>query len=46
MVMQIQREGVPTYQLLDERGQPIGSVILPRDSRVIGPGQRTVLLQR
>ena len=46
MVMLKSRTPVTTYEVLNDRGESIGRVILPLDPRVVGVGQPTVFLER
>lgn len=46
MVMRENGTAVPTYDVLDDQGERIGRVVLPRDSLVVGRGQGTVYLDR
>lgn len=46
MVMLAIDNPTPTYRVFDERGTPVGKVILPTAGRVSGPGAATIYLRR
>ena len=46
MVEIANRKPVMIFRVLDRNGKPIGQVIQPRTSPVVGVGARTVLLVR
>ena len=46
MVEMANRQPVMIFRVLDRNGKPIGQVIQPRTSPVVGVGARTVLLVR
>lgn len=46
MVMQAIDNPTPTYRVFDERGTPVGRVVLPTTGRVSGPGAATIYLRR
>ncbi len=46
MVMLATDNATPTYRVFDERGTPVGQVILPTADRVSGRGAATIYLQR
>ena len=46
MVELASRAPVMVFRVLDRNGQPIGQVIQPKASPVVGVGARTVLLVR
>ena len=46
MVEIVNRKPVMIFRVLDRNGEPIGQVIQPRTSPVVGVGARTVLLVR
>ena len=46
MVEIASRKPVVIFRVLDRKGQPIGQVVQPKTSPVIGVGARTVLLVR
>jgi hypothetical protein len=35
-----------SYEVYDERGNPVGRVVLPKSPRLFGPDRRTVFLDR
>jgi len=46
MVMRTSQERPEVYEVYNDRGEPIGQVIGPRDPRVVGRTSGTVLLVR
>lgn len=46
MVMRCDNEHVLAYQLFDELGRNLGTILLPSQEMIIGPQAGTVLLRR
>jgi hypothetical protein len=46
MVMRVENEHVLAYQLFDESGHNLGTVLLPSQEMIVGPQAGTVLLRR
>jgi hypothetical protein len=46
MVMRNDNEPVLAYQLLNEQGQNLGTILMPREEMIVGPQAGTVLLRR
>jgi hypothetical protein len=46
MVMRTSQERPGVFEVYDDRGEPIGQVIQPRDAKVVGRSSGTVLLVR
>ena len=46
MVMRCDNEHVLAYQLFDELGHNLGTILLPSQEMIIGPQAGTVLLRR
>jgi len=46
MVMRCDNDQVVAYELYDDCGHSLGTILMPRDERVVGAQARTVLLRR
>lgn len=46
MVMRCDNGNVVAYELYDNAGRPLGTILMPRDETIVGAQARTVLLRR
>ena len=46
MTLSVARKQFESYEVYDERGNPVGRVVLPKSPRLFGPDRRTVFLDR
>jgi hypothetical protein len=46
VTLRVARKQFESYEVFDERGNPVGRVVLPKSPRLFGPERRTVFLDR